>query len=364
MTRIFLTIITFCLLSGGTLGQVTIRFVPAQQGATVQGLAFAQVISNSKEVFRGYLTIRVGSTSGKKILEMQTGVQEFRSGVNLLDPAAFSKAMIRYGNHEQVELVRQTGRFPEGELEYCFTLSVTDAKDPALTEFEQCFIHQNQPFTPLILVDPVDGDEICNLRPNFFWQPPIPVPPGSFSRLMLVELQQGQDPVLAMANNMPVLAQQGITGNMLTYPSQLPDLRKDKTYAWQVVVYSGNTLVTRSEIWTFKTSCEQALQEPDIKSYRELKEQVAGETLLTRGALKFAIRNPYESGPLNYYIVSMENQEKKIRNLPKFQMRNGLNQYSLDLDSYNAFKEGESYLLVVEMKNGRKSYLRFVFTYE
>jgi hypothetical protein len=354
----------FTLTCLGAGAQVTIRFMPQQQGATVQGLAFAQVMNNSKEDFRGYLTIRVGSMNGKKILELQTAVQNFRIGVNGIDPAAFSKAVIRYGNHEQSDFVRNTGRFPEGELEYCFNLVVTDAKDPALAEFENCFTQLNQPFTPLLLVDPIDGDEVCNLRPNFLWQPPMPIPPGSFSRLVLVHMQPKQDPVLAIVNNTPVIVQQGIAGNILTYPSQLPDLAKDRNYAWQVVVYSGSTVITRSEIWTFKTACGNTVQELDEKSYRELKEEAAGETLLTRGALRFAIRNPYESGPLSYYVVPMENQDKKIRNLPKLQMRNGLNQYSLDLESYNAFKAGEEYMLVVEMKNGRKSYLRFVFTYE
>jgi hypothetical protein len=364
MKKWLIILSSILLIADQLSAQIQIRFNAAIHGNAVQGLSMVQVINNTGSEFKGNVEIRVGAAFGKRILDIRTAQQVFRPGVNVVENQAFSRAQVSYGSHEEVGYVRQTGRLPEGELEYCFNVVVSESKDPNLTEFEQCFTHVNQPFTPLLLVNPVDGEESCNLRPNFLWQPPIPVPTGAQFRLTLTEIVKGQDAVRAISYGTPVIVQQGLNGNMLIYPSILPDLKKDAKYAWQVIMYAGSTALARSEVWEFSTTCIPSPIEEDVHSYRELKEGSTGEFLIANTYLKFAVRNAYSTEALSYQIVSMKSQASPLKGLPKLVMKNGLNTYKIDLDGQRGFVAGEEYLLTVLMKNGVKLKLRFLYTHE
>lgn len=353
----------FCwLIPLTSSAQISIQFNPVVHGASINGLANAQIINNSGMDLNGYTEITVSDNRGRQIVQIKIGSQVFRKGLNILEQQAFSKASIRFGNHESSDYVRQTGRLPEGELEFCFRVNVGESKNSNIPEeFENCFQHYLQPFTPLILINPIDGEESCNLRPNFLWQPPVPIPPGAMFRLMLVAVNPKQDPVQALAFNAPLFVQQNIVGNTLLYPSIMPDLKKDNRYAWQVVMYSGATMLTKSEVWTFTTACKLEEEKPEEGSYREVRDAAGNDFLIVKDILRFAVRNPYEGGVLNYQISSMKNQEKKIKGLPKLDLRNGLNQYDIDLREYGSIHGGEEYLLTVTLKNGKKHFLRFIF---
>ncbi|WP_315820230.1 hypothetical protein [Paraflavitalea speifideaquila] len=103
---------------------------------------------------------------------IQTPSMLFRTGETLINRTVYANSKFIFSRSAMGTIVNNTGRFPEGDLEYCYEVNIGESKNAALPEvFENCFNHFNQPFTPLLLVNPIDGDEICNTRPQFIWQP-------------------------------------------------------------------------------------------------------------------------------------------------------------------------------------------------
>ncbi len=226
--------------------------------------------------------------------------------------------------------------------------------------FENCFVSKIQPLTPLLLIDPVDGDELCNKRPNFLWQPPMPLPASAKFRLIVTEVKEKQDIAEALGYNLPVINQANLFGNNLLYPSNAPDLKEGQTYTWQVIVYTPKTILSKSELWTFKIKCNEKKPELNTDSYRELKETDDGNFYVANKSLRFSFNNAYNSGELSYSIENLSDSRSAIMNLPKLKMYAGLNKCDLDLSEYRAFKNGQEYLLKVKLIN-RELRLRFIY---
>jgi hypothetical protein len=361
-TGVFLSSLFCCITA---LSQVTINFNAPVYGQSLEGLSFVQVTNSSGEDVRVTITARVReNTAGNVVTAIFVGVP-LRRGVNTIDGPSFSRGRFSFGNNYPGLTLSQTGRFPEGEYEYCFEAEITDSKTPwPVPFFENCFIQQLQPLTPLILINPPDEDESCNTRPSFLWQLPFPLPADARCRLVLTELRDKQDIAEAINYNMPLINQGNILGNQLLFPAQVPALKEGKKYVWQVVVYTGQTVLKRSEIWIYEVKCEPEKQDPVTDSYRELKETDDGNFYIAGKFLRFSFNNPYSAGVLNYSITSLTDPSFVIKDLPVLTMQPGLNKYDIDISDNKAFKKGQEYILKVMLTGNRQFRLRFLYTNE
>jgi hypothetical protein len=346
--------------------QVLINFNPAVYGQSLEGLSFAQMVNLYPQDLNGAVTIRVRETHAGNVATIRMPAFLLRRGSNTIDRLAFSKALFSFGKNKYGSLLSQSGKFPEGEYEFCFEIDLSSSKLPAgaLPVIENCFIHEVHPLTPLLLINPVDGDEDCNKRPQFTWQPPMPMPMNARFRLILTELKEKQDPIEAINFNTPIINQGNIPVNQLNFPFNAPELKEGKKYVWQVTVYTEKIILEKSELWLYKVKCPEENLEQVSGSYREMKEGIDGNYYVADKIVRFSFNNPYNAGVLSYTIVSLANPGLAIKNLPKLDMQAGLNKHELDLRERKDFKNNQEYLLSVHLANDRELKLRFLYKNE
>ena len=363
--KIWLLVVCASLFGYLCRAQLTIQFQSAVYGQSIDGLSLVQLINSSGESVRGKITIRVKELTTGDVIRVSIFNALIARGTNSIDKQAFSTASFVFGNNYFGTTARQSGKFPEGEYEYCFEVEITDSKTTWTSPFfDNCFIQQLLPMTPLLLINPVDGDESCNTRPDFTWQSPLPLPADARCRLVLAELKDKQDIAEAINYNTPIVNQGYIQGNRMLYPAGLPELKKDKKYVWQVTVYLNTTILKKSEIWTYEVKCEQPKENLNTDSYRELKETDDGSFYVASQFLRFSLNNPYTSGFLEYSIVSMAEPNTSIKGLPALKLLPGINKYDIDLREIKSFKNNEEYLLKTRLANGTELRLRFLYKTE
>ncbi|MBS1735180.1 MAG: DUF928 domain-containing protein [Bacteroidetes bacterium] len=345
--------------------QVVINFAAPVYGQILEGLTHVQIMNPLNTSFKGFLTIKIREIQRGSVLTVKTSDFDIFPGMQEINRNAFVNAKYVFANNSIGTILSQTRKFPEGEYEYCFDLDISASKliqYPPL--FENCFTQQIQPMTPLLLIDPLDEDITCNKRPNFLWQPPMPLPLTARFRLILTEIGDKQDIVEAITYNQPIINQANIPANSLLYPANAPDLQEGKQYAWQVTVYDGRTILKKSEVWTFKVKCDTILRLTSTPSYRELKQIDDGNFYVANRYLRFSLNNSYNAGTLNYSIASYANPELVIKGLPSLKLYNGLNKFEIDLSENKSFREGQEYVLRVNLQNGRSLSLRFIYKTE
>lgn len=354
---LFLSIITL----SSVFGQIQIYFQPSVYGKTLDGIFFFQANNQANTTFRSKVKITVTEERTGKVAEIATPSVMIQNGLNSFNRTLLGNAVIKFNSNVIASIFRQTGKLPEGEYEYCFELIPLDSKPGLSDSYETCFQLSLQPLTPLLLVEPGDGENLCNKRPDFLWQSPVPVDFNARYRLVVVEVKEKQPAVEALSFNIPVINVGELRMSRCNFPSSLKDLEKGKTYAWQISYSVNNMLISKSEIWTFKIDCDEENLGTTDDSYRELKTYVEGDFYIATRQLKFAVNNEYNGGDLDYKIVNLKEADKPVSNLPILKILPGLNKYNLNLSEYRGFNSGEQYQLEVRLANGQKFYLRFTY---
>ncbi|MBI5372834.1 MAG: hypothetical protein HZA79_12500 [Sphingobacteriales bacterium] len=339
--------------------QVSFVFNTAALGRDMRGLSAVQLINTGRDSYTGNLDIEIRNLerSLQVVKIVVTGVQ-LLPGSNIIPAGKFGSAAVFYAPGKEGDYVRQTGMMPEGELEYCFKYTVT-SKDNTNEIFDNCFTGTAILSTPLELILPDNGDEFCQKRPRFSWQPSLPLAPGTDYTLKLAKKQNGQTQAEALLINLPVVLQAHIKGSVFPFPAATPDLQEGATYVWQVTADNKGIQKT-SEVWEFTIQCEKT--EPAAKSYRELKESDDGGYLTTGPVLRFAVFNSFTAGKLTYSIKDLTNPEKKFSYLPVAELQKGNNNISVDLKKVPGMEDGNEYLLQVVLPDGKKVSVRFKYS--
>ena len=355
-------VLIVCLVEAPSNAQIQTIFIPSVNGRSMDGIMNFQVRNETQSEITGMVRIVIREDAGGNIVEINVRNVAIRRGINLYSRGLLKQAQFNFSSNELATIFRQTGKLPEGDYEYCYEITVTDSK-PAVPQdyYENCFHYSNKPLTPLLLVDPAEGEKICNQKPTLTWQPPLPLDFRARFQVIVAEVKDKQAPIEALSFNQPVINVSGLAEARLTHPAHVKELQKGKTYAWQVYYSVDRRLVLKSEIWTFKVDCEEDQSANPDESYRELKPNVEGDYYLAKRKLRFAVNNPYNDGELKYSIAPLENPGKQITQLPKLKIGTGFNKYSINLDEYRAFRNGEQYQLSVELANGQKLILRFIY---
>lgn len=356
-----LTVLLQVLLCMTGFGQVSFQFVPELYGRNVNGLFNCRIINPSGKR-TATLSIAVSEQKNGQVLFVKSTPFAVNPGTSTIPTSAIRNAAIQFSNNSIGVIIRHDHNFPIGDYEYCFTLNFTDTGMDAVAE--QCFNLQLIPFAELNLIEPYNKDTICDQRPILTWQPLLPGVPGSSYQLVLAEVKKDQNAVEALNYNLPIVNQSHIIATVLPYPAIAKALEQGKTYAWQVTAYKEQTILNRSEIWTFKVQCKESKKKPEVipdDGYRDIEDLVRGNYYVAVAYLKFALVNPYQEKLLKYDITSLNNPGKKIKGLPKVKLLRGKNKVLIDLFNTDSFTDGESYLLQLKLPDGTEKSLRFIY---
>ncbi len=349
------------LVTGRIHAQVNIQFAPALNGQSVNGLFTAQIQNMTAVSYSGKLKISVRDGNNKVVLLVITPPVSVHAGTNLIQSLA-AQSSVHFGSSPSANIVAQTGRFPENEYEYCFEFTGAESKLNADEQvFENCFNYTVQPIIPLTLVYPGDDDELCNIRPEFTWQPAMPLVSTFRYRIIVTEKRDKQPAADAIMNNVPVFQQDNLASFMLPYPPQVPGLQKNKKYVWQVIAYEGNLKVTQSEIWKFTINCNDQKPDSSKESYRQLSISLNGNYYTAAGVIRFSLINPYSSTALQYSITDIADPTKEIGNLPAVKVQTGLNKIDIATEDVSGMQANKFYLLKVKNIGDHALYLQFIY---
>jgi hypothetical protein len=346
--------------TGSGFAQVSVQFIPEIFGRNIDGLMNATLI-NLQQRRSVRLKITVAEAKAGQVLVLQTQPFDLVPGHNILPSAIIRSAKIGMAANKVGNYIRQNQSLPAGNYEYTFDVISAISHEEVIVD--QVFSQEITPPAPLDLIEPFNEDKICEKRPILTWQPALPLVAGQLYGLTLVEVKDKQNPVEALNYNLPIVNQKGIIANVLMYPPISKELTEGKKYAWQVTAYKDQTVINRSEVWSFTVDCKDSVSntiETD-NGYRDLEDLLKGNFYVATGSIKFMIINSYAPQKLKYSITCITDPEQKIRALPKKKLINGKNKINLDLSHNFSFKDGYSYLLHVEMPNGKNQTLRFIY---
>lgn len=352
--------ITGCYMRASS--QIVIAFEPAVNGMTLQGLQRARIVNALNTVTNGKLRITVRDAAGSMVVSIMTPSFSLHPGVNQLNSVIFSHGKIMMGSSPAARVVSQTGRFPEGELQYCYEFLSDPPKptSPPLV-YENCYNYYIQPYSPLVLIYPANGSHLCNPRPDFSWQPPFPGSRDMRYRLILTEVQPGRPVAQIIADGLPLVDKGGLMSNLFVYQPPSPSLVRGHTYAWQVTAHVNQIMVQRSDIWVFTYDCQEEKPDSVFDSYTEAKAEIDGNYYVADKVLKFSVQNPYKAGHLDYSIVDLANPFDVIKRLPRLPLQTGLNKIDLPLSRNKAFQPGHTYLMKIHNVSNHDVVLRFTY---
>lgn len=339
--------------------QVTFSFMPEIQGRTVENI-YKVRMGNPGARQTVNLVINVTEAKSGAVVVIRTAPFELMPGINTVPPGAVYNAAVSFGGSRIATVVSQSGFFPEGDYDYCFQLFEGSGHSGGLLE-EQCFSYNLQPFSSMQLIQPYDGDKICDKRPTLSWQPLIPAINGVMYRLLLVEVKEGQQRAEALRMNLAIINQRQIPLPMLIYPSLANQLQEGKKYAWQVSAYKNELLLAESEMWDFTVECEKAPAEVQPDAYRSLDDLTKGNFYIARGQVLFAFNNTYAPTNLQYTIQCLTKPDQVFKKLPTVKVGRGLNQIKVELSEKNGLVDGYFYIMNVTLPSGETKQLRFIY---
>ncbi len=356
MKKIFIAVVLLAGVLATAQAQVNFYFMPDLYARNVDGLGTFQVQNLTGGTISGRVTITVKENITRSgIVSIILPNTSFAPGISNCPRAAFNNAVFSFSNNRMAAIANQTRSFVPGEYTICFHFVGGGNHGD---DYENCFDASIQPLVPINLLIPAEHDHICEKRPAFSWQPPVPFQPSMRFRLLLTEKKNGEA-VENLLMNAPLVLLDNITSTTVNFPSFAADLIEGKTYCWQVVVYQEGVIITKSEIWEFTVQCKEAQTPLTDDSYRELKLLQNGNYYVTSRMLKFSFRNNYNIKKLNYAITDIEKAEK-IKNLPDVALVPGLNKIDIDISDLDLVP-GKHYLLKVYPFNEPETEVRFIY---
>jgi len=358
MIRVIFTALFTCLCII-VKAQLTIAFMPEVQGRTIDGVWKARIGNNGARQTVN-LKIIITEASTGTVLTIQTPPFELLPGVNNIPANAAYNASVAFANNKLATVISQSGFFPAGDYDYCFQLYEGASHNGSLSG-DQCFNYNLEPFSSLQLIQPYDGDKICDKRPAFSWQPLIPAVNGVEYRMILVEVKDGQQPVEAIRTNLAIINQRNIPMPLQLYPSIANELAVGKKYAWQVAAYRNDLILAESEIWDFNIDCEKDFTSTSREAFRNIEDLAKGNFYIARGELLFAFNNTYEATTLQYTIRCLTKPEQQVTKLPKVKVTRGSNQVVIDLSDNKSFTDSYFYIMNVKLPDGEEKQLRFIY---
>jgi len=269
------------------------------------------VVNNNTKAFPVMVQGKITDAVGQTVAEFKSSEVMLNIGSNIITPMNTSLSDVNYFNQDIAEIESRTGTYPSGNYHICVWLICVSqdcggaGQNAASVEQVKCTqVHIENP-TPLILATPENDSEIEETRPMFTWIPPSPVA-GSANlnySMILVEIMEGQNKSDALSINRPLIEMEGIAQPSLMFPSDLPELEKGKTYAWQVQAFVGKTPIAKSEQWKFKIKKEEKKKDSSMYAVVSRNMDAAAYRIAEDGFLYFVFNDSKPTVTLNYEIM-------------------------------------------------------------
>lgn len=124
-----------------------------------------------------------------------------RTGVNSSQSFP-QKAITNFYATSVSNYLQSNDKLADGNYKICYSINPSKA---GIAPFEYCTVFTINNAGPLMLISPINGEQLCSERPTFQWQNPMPLPIDAKVKLTLVEMKAGQNETEAMIRNMPLV---------------------------------------------------------------------------------------------------------------------------------------------------------------
>ncbi|MFN3693596.1 MAG: hypothetical protein ACK4UV_01200 [Ignavibacterium sp.] len=256
---------------------------PPPNRLTISDLWELQLNNTTRKDIKGYVFGTLSEASAGLIAEGRSKIINIKPGNNTYSYNDFSNAEVSFTNNQYKEIFLRSGNAPEGDYTICVT--VYNESDEVIGQ-ENCIYHSVRLAGNITLVSPDDDAEVDLEQPVLFsWSP---LPGAKNFNIKIVEVLQGQSPLVAIEQNRPLVDKNISSGN--SFQLNTTELKsflrgieeKDiyKTFAWQVK--SGES---KSDVYVWKC-CKSAMAnnyeldslEIVVFNLCESKDDNAGET--------------------------------------------------------------------------------------
>lgn len=342
----FYLLLLICLISTISRAQVAINLFPSIANQfSIDDLWKTIIINPTQHSITGYISFQIKTGANTNVLTLTTQTLNLQPGANHLTPSEGTSAKWLYGNGEEAATLQSTEKLPFGGYTFCVTVYSTANSSLGVN----CDERNITPMLPPQIAVPSENATVSVKYPVLSWIPPRPSANGITYSLRLTKLQNGQTPVQALFQNPPLLNETNLTSAFLSYPVNAPALTPG-TYVWQVEANSGSVNIGTTDIGSFNVKAPESSQENII--YPVASKSSKEKFYVSRGIFRFAYDNTCNENILSYTIISMKNHEK-LKGLPEFALRPGVNRLQVDLKQSGALKNGDYYYLEIKDKRGQ-----------
>lgn len=325
--------------------QFTIQPVLAPVGVVHKQQLWNVLIVNTGVENTGKMSLTVRDRgTGQELFTALTGLVQLPKGAkqfnaNGFNPIQYTWLAANY-NSSSTELL------PIGAYNVCYIL--TDKFNQVLAE--ECVSFDVEPVSPPQLVFPPDSAKLEETPKSFVWIPPTPSnsSTGIKYQFLLAEIKDGQTPVAAIQENMPIQFEPMLGQTYYGYPASSAQLVKGKTYAWQVTAADGQAYAAKTEIWTFTLTESNTSAVNEANKFFSINDangtyEVTGDSL----HLKY---KSYETVAALPFVIT--NLKGTVLYKSTFNIKEGMNYISIKIPS--AVKNEEVYLLQLDkIENGK-----------
>lgn len=296
-------------------------------------------------------------SSGETILTASTGNFLLTKGVRTIRANEIQPILYNYSSTSSF-----SNYLPLGQYIVCYQVYDNGSrKDVPIAD--ECIRMEVKPLTPPMLSFPEDKAVLQSLYPRFSWIPPSPIMEiGTIKySFKLVELLKGDSPAEAIQNNIPVYFQSEIPQASLSLPPSFSELKRDKTYAWQVIVTDAKGYTDATEIWTFNVAKEDSIENIIASApYIKLNKSTNELSFAQQGFLKVEIDNIYGDS-VGSFIVRDINKPKGNNLIAEFKLKlvNGHNFLKYQINPTSKLKPKHIYELQYINSLGESFFLKF-----
>jgi hypothetical protein len=224
------------------------------------------------------------------------------------------------------------------------------------------------PFGPLLLNQPSNGSTLQEFHPLFSWLPLSGVQSLTNLKydLRLVEVLSNQSAADAIQDNIPLYIKRHLTTSNYLHAPSAPGLLSGKVYAWQVTATSNLSEIAKSEIWSFITKQDPAMealqgQEP---SFIKLKKAGAQDGFgVYSGNIRFDYYNETGDKIWNVQVedLTAASHTSFSLQLDSMQLKRGQNLVNYNASRDKRFVDKHNYILKVINSGNEIWQLRFEY---
>lgn len=300
------------------------------------------------------LESNLSNATGEVLINVATRPFILKHGISSTGNIALKESEIIFGKNKQAEYIRTHHILPSGSYTICYKIITSGGDEELFNDCEDIVSEYN---SNLFLVSPFNEEIIEEKYPLLIWQHSESfelLNSGEYFRMLVVEINEDQQPEAAVSLNAPVMLKDFILSHQVRYPFDAIQLLEGKRYAWEVEKISKGAIIQKSETWMFQYKLKK---EEEEKRFVSLTNSVDGGFYIAKGnKVYFRLDEDYTGEELNWSVIDGSGnnintgKSANIKGQSTLLKVHGYNQFELDFSKCN-LKTGY-YLLEVMNKKG------------